>query len=618
MGTHRPLLGALAALALAACSVGGDPIRPPVADAGLDRQVPFGAYLQVSGALSSDPDGHTLLYQWALVSAPAGSAAALSTVDFQTASFVPDLPGPYVLRLTVTDQRNSASDEVTLTAVDLPPVAAAGPDQDVSPGATVALSGAGSRDPNLRTLTYAWSLEALPAGSAAALAGATTRTPSFVADLPGEYRARLTVSDGAFSAVDEVVIVARNHAPRTSAGPDLETNAGDPLQLSGLATVDPEGDAYTCRWTLTSRPAGSAAVLAGADTCTPTLTADLEGAYLLSLTASDGRLEGPADALQVTAYRRAWRLDHDVVAAEYSRALDRIVAIGAWPYRLYVIDPVGRTEAAVDLYARPTALALAPDGRRAVVGMFPGLVPVELTAGGATLGKGVEFPFEAWSAVLTGAGIACGLSSRDTEPIQCVDLGTGATTFGAGAAPAARSWARLHPGGGRVYTTSQLTTTLEFTRHDLTGGGTAFAGAAPTSTSRSTCARLWLTDDGARIVSACGDVYASAAQLGSAPGDDMVLAGALEGASGLAWVDDSTAAGRVLAVSKGPQYGSAGGELRLYEGGTLAPLGASELPRLCADGVGQRAMGRYGFWSSDGSRQIVIAQAAGTDVVYVY
>lgn len=86
---------------------------------------------------------------------------------------------------------------------NLPPVADAGHDQTVLPGATVTLAGTGS-DPDGDAVTYSWAF-AWPATGAPALTGATTRTPSFVAGPTGSvYALRLTVSDGTTTATDIV------------------------------------------------------------------------------------------------------------------------------------------------------------------------------------------------------------------------------------------------------------------------------------------------------------------------------------------------------------------------------------------------------------------------------
>jgi hypothetical protein len=48
-------------------------------------------------------DGVALTYQWSLVSAPSGSTATILNPTAQIASFVPDLPGTFVVQLIVND-----------------------------------------------------------------------------------------------------------------------------------------------------------------------------------------------------------------------------------------------------------------------------------------------------------------------------------------------------------------------------------------------------------------------------------------------------------------------------------------------------------------------------------
>jgi hypothetical protein len=98
---------------------------------------------------------------------------------------------------------------VVLDQGNAPPTASAGPDQTVTAGATVQLDGSGSRDPDGDPLAFAWSFVTRPAGSGAALSGAATAVPTFVADVAGAYEVRLVVDDGKVaSAPDTVRIMA--------------------------------------------------------------------------------------------------------------------------------------------------------------------------------------------------------------------------------------------------------------------------------------------------------------------------------------------------------------------------------------------------------------------------
>jgi rhodanese-related sulfurtransferase len=90
-----------------------------------------------------------------------------------------------------------------------PPTARAGEDRSVTVGAAVSLDGTASSDPEGRSLTYAWSLAAVPSGSQASLLDATSATASLVPDLAGAYTVRLMVSNGSSSSSpDDVVVTA--------------------------------------------------------------------------------------------------------------------------------------------------------------------------------------------------------------------------------------------------------------------------------------------------------------------------------------------------------------------------------------------------------------------------
>lgn len=170
----------------------------PIADAGPDRAVvAIGTTVQLEGGRSYDVDGDPLSFQWRFLAVPPGSAAALSDPSAAAPTFVADAHGDYLLQLTVADIWGaSATDTVAVSFNQVRPVAAAGVNQSVIEGSTVFLDGRGSFDANGDPLTYSWSLASVPAGSAAQLSNPASVTPSFVADLPGEYVANLIVNDG--------------------------------------------------------------------------------------------------------------------------------------------------------------------------------------------------------------------------------------------------------------------------------------------------------------------------------------------------------------------------------------------------------------------------------------
>ncbi|MRX07272.1 PKD domain containing protein [Pseudoduganella sp. FT25W] len=88
------------------------------------------------------------------------------------------------------------------------PVADAGPAQTVAAGTSIKLAGSAT-DADQDIVSYAWTL-VKPAGSSAALLNYHVATPTFFADLPGDYIATLTVNDGTLdSAPSSVTITAR-------------------------------------------------------------------------------------------------------------------------------------------------------------------------------------------------------------------------------------------------------------------------------------------------------------------------------------------------------------------------------------------------------------------------
>ena len=269
---------------------------PPVASAGPDRTVARGAIVQLDASGSSDVDGNPLTYVWQFLAVPSGSGAVLSDATAIQPTFVADRRGDFVLRphgaATARPRARTRSPSQPRTRRPSPTRARTVP----SPlGATVTLDGSGSTDVDGDSLTYQWSLIAVPAGSAAALSDPSAVAPTFVVDLPGEYVAQLIVTDVmAASSADTVTISTENTRPVAEAGPNQSVLAGAIVVLDGSGSRDQDGDPLRYTWSLTTVPPGSTAALDNPNSVTPSFVADLPGAYLAQLVVDDGAAVEPA------------------------------------------------------------------------------------------------------------------------------------------------------------------------------------------------------------------------------------------------------------------------------------------------------------------------------------
>jgi hypothetical protein len=279
----------------------------PVANAGPDQTALVTHLVTLDGSASGDPDGDAVSYQWALTSRPAGSSAVLSDPAAMGPTFLVDRPGSYTARLIVSDgSASSVADTVSVTTVNAVPVANAGPDQTAALSSTVTLNGSASSDADGNALAYVWTLQSVPAGSAATLNGASSVNPSFVVDRPGTYVARLVVNDGQVSsAADTVTISTSNSAPVANAGADQTAVVTQTVTLNGGASSDVDGDALAFVWAFVSRPAGSSAVLSGAGGVRPTFVVDRPGLYQVRLVVNDGALSSASDVVDVQTVNSA-------------------------------------------------------------------------------------------------------------------------------------------------------------------------------------------------------------------------------------------------------------------------------------------------------------------------
>ncbi|HEY9162740.1 MAG TPA: PKD domain-containing protein [Desulfomonilia bacterium] len=184
---------------------------PPVANAGPDQTKAEGSLVTLDGSASSDPDDEIVSYAWIQT---AGPSVTLSDPTAKKPTFTaPDVNvagAVLTFELTVTDTaglQSTDSVDINVTWVNAPPVANAGPDQNVGRYSTVTLNGTASHDPDSDGIaSYLWTQTG---GTTVTLVNANTAVASFyvTSAIGSTFTFQLKVTDpGGLTSTDTCIV----------------------------------------------------------------------------------------------------------------------------------------------------------------------------------------------------------------------------------------------------------------------------------------------------------------------------------------------------------------------------------------------------------------------------
>ena len=363
-------------------------ISAPTANAGINQTVNAGSLVSLVGS-GTDPQNRPLTFSWSLISKPTLSAAALSNNAIANPVFVADLAGSYVAQLIVNNGvLNSAPSTVTISTTCLPPTANAGPNQNVSVGAAVNLSGASSSGGCQGALTYSWSFVTRPAGSTATLTAASTVSPSFTPDIAGTYVAQLIVNNGLTNSIPATVTITASGSAGTGSSSvilpsnvSVAPNQTVPFPIALPSPVTAVGQLITLSSsdpsTLTIYP-DRLVIWQGstAPSLTPTVTGVKAG--FATITASPYGLSSASQQVQVTSGGST------PVTMSFSPASLTINGTGTQNLTLNLSAPAPASGLAVTLSSTNSSVATVPG----TVGFAPNAasvsVPVTAVSNGST------------------------------------------------------------------------------------------------------------------------------------------------------------------------------------------------------------------------------------------
>ncbi len=259
----------------------------------------------LSGKKSLSFSNRPLSFKWFLLTRPKNSIAQINSNEESATDFgnetnitiIPDLEGTYTIGLIVsngvmTSAMSSFSFRAYGVGENIEPVADAGPDRNIKIKHLEFLDGSKSFDQDGTSLFYSWFIAEKPLQSKTSLENSECATPSFTADLLGDYLFGLIVDDGKKKSVPSFVTVSasnRNTPPVANAGGPQIVRLGDTVNLDGSKSNDLDGDKLKYEWLIQYYPPNGQTTLEGLGT-TASFVARAVGEYHIKLIVNDGFL----------------------------------------------------------------------------------------------------------------------------------------------------------------------------------------------------------------------------------------------------------------------------------------------------------------------------------------
>ena len=332
---------------------------------------------------------------------------------------------------------------------------------------------------------------------------------------------------------------------------------------------------------------------------------------------NDAPIEADVDPLTVAT---RIGLTHDVVDAEYSRALDAIVMVATWPRNaLYVYDTATGTEHEMDLGLEPAAISIAPDGLSAAVGHDSVITHVTdlslVDQVGAPAPRLLHVSAKVHDLVLDGHGYVH-VFPEDTDAstaVHTVEVATDTEQLVPGLVNRGAQ-ARLDASGNFLY--DQDNGFSELQKIDVATGTPALAYFSTTFDTHRMCTGLWMGEAGDALYTGCGVAVSAAATQAQ----DMAYIGTLDIAPGdgsfhIRSLSDSAGTHEIVTVEtplvdcfSEQNYADCYAHVAFYDSGTLARSALRSIPPVTFGDERFAEHGLFVFHRSDGSSRYLISR----------
>ncbi len=342
----------------------------------------------------------------------------------------------------------------------------------------------------------------------------------------------------------------------------------------------------------------------------------------VTYTVTDDPLAEPG--LDPVPFASRLGLAHNVIDAEFSKALDAVVMVSSWPRNsLYVYDVATGIEREAPLAKAPTAVSVAPDGQSAAVGHDALISYLQLATVGeptAPLTLLLNVSTGVFDIVLDGRGHVYVLPAADQwVNMHSVDIATNTETLNSTGLLRAGSHGRLHPSGDYIYTADNGLSPSDIAKYDIRTGVAQGLYDSPYHGDYGMCGNVWMKEDGITLYTKCGNTF----RASTTRGQDMIYSGRLALGSALygfqiASLSQSDAANEIALIEVDTFgcafYSNPSGcytHLALYESTFLNRTNLYSIPPVNVQGKDYGQRGLFVFHTADGSRRIMLSRLHG-------
>jgi hypothetical protein len=296
-------------------------------------------------------------------------------------------------------------------------------------------------------------------------------------------------------------------------------------------------------------------------------------------------------------------LPYTVASATWSRARNLVVLRPETEHAIYLMNPDTCAAARIAVLRLPSAVAVSPSGGEIAVGHDGLLSIVDLASGDVR--ATIAIPAPATEVAYDDAGhVLVFARALAAIPTQLLVVDPAAGTVTAAGALDGGGHLRATADGAGVFWTDDDQTSADATARVFVGRSPLLDMTAPTPHS---CHDLFPTDDGRRLVTACGTVLDLSSSDASR---DLLTAGTLAGVAHVQHADALVAkdVAAVLPAADPAVSPPPDGSVRIYQTSDLSFVGALPLPILDTGPEHQTPHGRAVFLRADGARAYVLAR----------